>query len=197
MRQQSAPASLTHIGGRPAVRSRRFRGEAATRSIAESDDARNAAPPAKQTTATTEPSDPVAGLAKKRAEIVAQIAETRAMLRELFGGLEHVDAAIRLFDKTYAAGAVTPEICGAGQVTYRGELARSVLNLLRETPDPLTTREITLHIMAERGKNTASNAVVKVMTGRTEALLRDYRDRGAVRSIKDPQAKLDLWELTV
>jgi hypothetical protein len=53
-----------------------------------------------------------------------------------------------------------------------------------------------LHIMAERGQNTAGDMIVKTYTRRAGALLRHYRERGSVRSIKDPRGgQFDLWEV--
>jgi len=140
----------------------------------------------------------IPGLTEKRAEIVEQIADLRAKLQRLYSDLEHVDAAIRLFDQNYRVDGLEPETCSPHHVTYRGELARTVLGLLREAPAPLTTEEIALHVMVERGKNTANNAMVKLMIRRAEGLLRHYRNRGSVRSIHDPMlGRSDLWELAL
>jgi hypothetical protein len=142
----------------------------------------------------------LAGLTEKRAEISRQIAETRAALRQLFTDLDHIDAAIRLFERTYKAEAAARAQATnvAAHTTYRGELERTVLNLLREAPDPLTTKEVALHIMSERGKNVSNNAMVKMMTRRAGVLLSRYRERGAVRSIQNHRSgKPELWEIAV
>jgi hypothetical protein len=145
---------------------------------------------------TAERPNTIAGLAEKRAEIAGKIAHTRAELRQLIIDLDHVDAAIRLFDPAYDVESIRPKSYPAGHVTYRGELVRVVLSLLREASGPLTTRDVALHIMVERGMNTADDATVKVMTRRAGALLRHYRERGSVRSLKDPtRAQFDLWEI--
>lgn len=147
---------------------------------------------------TVERPNTIAGLAAKRAEIAGQIAQTRATLRQLIIDLDHVDAAIRLFDPNYDVEGIRPKTYPAGHVTYRGELVRVILSLLREASGPLTTKEVALHIMVERGQNTADDAMVKVMTRRAGALLRHYRERGSVRSIKDPKhGQFDLWEIAV
>jgi hypothetical protein len=140
----------------------------------------------------------IAGLVAKRAEIAGQIAQARAMLRQLIIDLDHVDAAIRLFDPSYDVDGIRPRTLPAGHVTYRGELARIVLTLLREAPGPLTSKEVARQIMVERGQNTADATMVTIMTRRAGALLRHYRERGSVRSIKDPErGRFDLWEIAV
>jgi hypothetical protein len=138
----------------------------------------------------------IAGLVEKRAEIGGRIAQARATLRQLIIDLDHVDAAIRLFDPNYDVVGIKPKSYPAGHVTYRGELVKIVLDLLREAPGPMTTREVGVHIMVERGLNTADDMIVKTYTRRAGALLRHYRERGSVRSIKDPRGgQFDLWEV--
>jgi hypothetical protein len=145
---------------------------------------------------TGERPNTIAGLVAKRAEIAGQINQARATLRQLIIDLDHVDAAIRLFDPSYDVGGIRPKTRPAGHVTYRGELVRIILSLLREAPGPLTTKEVALHLMVERGQNAADAAMVTVMTRRAGALLRHYRERGSVRSIKDPRrGQFDLWEI--
>jgi hypothetical protein len=145
---------------------------------------------------TTERPNTLAGLVDKRAEIAGKIAHVRAELRQLIIDMDHIDAAIRIFDPEFDPEGIRAKSYPAGHVTYRGELVRVVLSMLREAPGPLTTREVALHIMVERGQNTADANAVKVMTRRAGALLRHYRERGSVRSIKDPnRGQFDLWEI--
>ena len=145
---------------------------------------------------TGERPNTVAGLVEKRAQIAGQIDQARATLRQLIIDFDHVDAAIRLFDPSYDVDGIRPKTRPVAHVTYRGELVRIILTLLREAPGPLTTKEVALHVMVERGQNTADAAMVTVMTRRAGALLRHYRDNGSVRSIKDRRlGQFDLWEI--
>jgi hypothetical protein len=145
---------------------------------------------------TIERPNTIAGLVEKRAEIGGRITDARAALRQAIIDLDHVDAAIRLFDPNYDVAGIKPKSYPDGHVTYRGELVKIVLDLLREAKGPMITREIGLHIMVERGLNTADDAIVKTYTPRAGALLRHYRERGMVRSIKDPRGgQFDLWEV--
>lgn len=145
---------------------------------------------------TVERPNTVAGLVEKRATIAGRIAEARATLRQLIIDLDHVDAAIRLFDPNYDVAGIKPKTYPAGHVTYRGEQVKIVLDLLREAPGPMTTREVARHIMAERGLNTSDDAVLRTYTRRAGASLRHYRERGMVRSIKDLRGgQFDLWDV--
>lgn len=146
---------------------------------------------------TAEQPNTIAELSVKRVEIAGQIAQARATLRQLFADLDRVDAAIRDFDENDGTEGSDPKTAG-GHITYRGELERIVLNLLREAPDPLTTKAVALHIMGKRGKKISNDAMVKMMTHRAGVLLSRYQDRGSVRAIRDHKHKKpDLWEIAV
>jgi hypothetical protein len=138
----------------------------------------------------------LSALVAKRAEIAGKISVTRTDLRQLIADLDHVDAAIRLFAPDYDVEAIRPRTYPVAQVTRRGELVRMILDILRETAEPLTTQQVALRVMATRGLNTKDDALIKVMTRRCGASLRNYRDSGTVKSIKDGRyGKYDLWEL--
>ena len=59
---------------------------------------------------STERPNTLAGLVEKRAEIAGQLAHTRAVLRQLIIDLDHVDAAIRLFDPNYDIEGIRQKI---------------------------------------------------------------------------------------
>lgn len=129
----------------------------------------------------------LSGLAEKRAEIAGQIAHTRAMLRQLIIDLDHVDAAIRIFDPSYDVEGIRQKLPTAAHRALRGDLTRATLDALHDAPGPMTTKELARHVMAERGLNTADAALLQLFTRRTGALLRWQRKRGILRSVKDPR----------
>jgi hypothetical protein len=53
---------------------------------------------------TIERPNTLARLVEKRVEIAGQISHTRPTLRQLIIDLDHVDAAIRIFDPNYDVG---------------------------------------------------------------------------------------------
>jgi len=145
---------------------------------------------------TGERPNTVAGLVAKRAEIAGKIDALREDLRQLIVDLDHIDAAIRLFDPHYDLGAITPKPVRAIQTVRRGDSIRMILDLLREATEPLTIKQIALQVMSLRGLNTMDEALVLAMTRRVGASLRGYKDNGTVRSIKDGRyGKYDLWEI--
>lgn len=145
---------------------------------------------------TTERPNTVAGLVAKRAEIAGQIEVTRETLRELIVALDHIDAAIRLFDPDYDIAAIRAKPNHPAQVARRGDSIRLILDLLRQATGPMTTKQIALQVMAARGLNTTDAALVLTMTRRIGASLRSYRDNGSIKSIRDGRyGKFDLWEI--
>jgi hypothetical protein len=134
------------------------------------------------------------GLIRKRAEIAGQIEAAQAALRELIIALDHVDAAIRLFDPTVDLDGIKPRRLPSPHKAYRGDQTRIVLSALRQAAGPLTTKQIAMAVMAERGMNTADAAAVRLFSRRISATLRHHRDRGLLRQIKD-RGEFVLWEI--
>jgi|SRR5882724_2807749 len=74
--------------------------------------------------------------------------------------LDHVDAAIRIFDPSYDVEGIRQKLPSAAHRALRGDLTRATLDTLRGTPGPMTTKELARHVMAERGLNTADSALL-------------------------------------
>ena len=143
----------------------------------------------------------LSGLVAKRAEIAGQITQTRASLRQLIADLDHVDAAIRIFDPEFDIEGIRPRAPAAlFPVSFRGEFVRIILDMMREAKGPVTTKEIALHVMRGRGLNTTDDAMVALFCRRTRGLLYHYRDRGMIRGIQgnEPGRRhFNWWELAV
>jgi hypothetical protein len=147
---------------------------------------------------TVERPNTLAGLFEKRAEIAGQISHARATLRQLIIDLDHVVNAIRIFDPTYDVEGIRQKIPTTAHRAIRGDMTRATLDALRDTPGPMTTKELAGHVMAERGLNTADAALLQLFTRRTGAFLRWQKKRGILSSVKDPQhGRFDLWETAV
>ena len=98
---------------------------------------------------TTERPNTLAGLVEKQAEIAGQITHTHAILRQLIIDLDHVDAAIQIFDANYDVEGIRQKIPTAAHCG--NDLTRATLDALRDAPGPMTTKELARHVMAERG----------------------------------------------
>ena len=135
----------------------------------------------------------LSGLIAKRAELSGQVETIQREMRELVLAIDHIDAAIRLFDPNADLDDIKPKM-PPRHSAFRGEVARIVLNTLRKADKPLPVSEITLHVLAGRGLNADDKPFTRVLSKRVGACLRNLRRKGLIRlSRKVGQA--GLWEI--
>ncbi|MEX1306391.1 MAG: hypothetical protein WEA84_14650 [Rhodovibrionaceae bacterium] len=89
------------------------------------------------------------GLKAKHAELTALRRRYRAEIRKLTVDIDHLDAAIRLFDPNADASPLKEYIIK--HKATKGTVKRFVLKCLRESSEPLTSRQITEMWTADRG----------------------------------------------
>lgn len=134
----------------------------------------------------------VAGLNAKRKELVKLRAELEREVRKITCDLDHLDAAIALFDP-----ANTPAAVKRYAVKHRakkGQLKRFVLEFLRAAEGPVTSREITEAWIADRGLR-ADEPTFVILRKRVGACLIALRNAGSV-SRRTDNDKLLRWRLT-
>jgi len=138
----------------------------------------------------------LSGLVDKRREIAGKVGETRALLRQLIIDLDHVDAAIRLFDPTYDVEGLRPKLPQARGYAMKGDVTRAFLEILRKADGPMTTQELAKHLMTERGLDPKDVDLVQTMTRRAGPLLKNQLKRGVLRRTKDPKhGRFSFWEI--
>ena len=84
----------------------------------------------------------ITGLIAKRAEIAGQIEHAQDKLRQLTIDLDHVDAAIHIFDPSIELEEIKVRPVPPKHHAFRGEVSRIVLATLKNAKRPLTTAEI-------------------------------------------------------
>lgn len=126
----------------------------------------------------------VTGLIEKRAELAGQLEHHQALVRQLLIDLDAVDATLRLFDPEIALEEIKPKPLPARHAAYKGEVVRLVLGTLREAKRPVTCAELTQHLMASRGMNTADSRLVRTVSKRVGSCLRHHRKSGLLTSSK-------------
>src|SRR5438876_12051337 len=90
----------------------------------------------------------ISGLAKRRATLAGEIAQTQDRLRQMLIDLDTLDASIRLFDAEYRVERIKPKPPRPRQDwTSRGELTRLIFSILRNATEPLSARDIAIEIM--------------------------------------------------
>jgi hypothetical protein len=129
----------------------------------------------------------VSGLQAKRAELAKLREALEAEVRKVTCDLDHLDAAIRLFDP-----ATTPAAIRRYVIRYRakkGTVKRFVLGALRGATAPLTSKAITEAWVADRGLRT-DDATMVVLRKRVGACLIALRrdklvvNEGAIGDLK-------------
>jgi len=136
----------------------------------------------------------ISGLVAKRAEIAGKLEHHQAIVRQLFIDLDALDQAIRMFAPDMELSEIKPKPMPPRHAAYKGEVARVVLGTLREAKRPCSTQELTMHVMAERGMNTADKRLVKTVSKRVGACLRHHRLKGLIKSGKGLGTHIT-WEI--
>ena len=124
----------------------------------------------------------LSGLLRKRAELAGRLEHHQATVRQLFMDLDNVDATIRMFAPDIDLDEIKPKPLPPRHAAYKGEVARIVLATLRDAKRPCSTQELAMHVMAERGMNTADKRLVKTVSKRVGACLRHHRNKGLLQS---------------
>lgn len=133
----------------------------------------------------------LAGLVEKRAALAKLLKDIRADERKVVCDLDHIDAAIRMFDPQ----ADTPRTVRypTKHRAKKGEVVRLCLRMLRESPTPLTALDIVHQQIRER-RLKADDGTVVIMRKRIGACLTKLKADGYIRNA--PSSGLyKLWEM--
>ena len=68
------------------------------------------------------------------------------------------------------------------------------MGILRQSAEPMSTRDITTELFRIRALNLNDSVLFHAMTRRVGVSLRDYRNKGVVRSMDGP-GMYNLWEI--
>jgi len=133
-------------------------------------------------------------LTRKRAEIAGKIEHCQLEMRRLIAELDHVDATIRIFNPAIDIGRIRAKPVPPRHAAFKGEVSRIVFDVLREAPAPVTSRDIAMQLMKERGLDPNDRDLSVIMVKRVCACLRVQRKRGLVR-VAANIGNLQGWEL--
>src|SRR5437879_13791066 len=121
----------------------------------------------------------LSGLIAKRAEIAGRIETLQRQIRELVVALDHVDAAIRIFDPNVDLEDIKPRL-PPRHMAFKGEVSRLILNALRKSAKPLPVSELALVVLEGRGLSVDDKPFLRVLTRRVDACLRNLRKTALV-----------------
>ena len=133
-------------------------------------------------------------LTRKRAEVAGQIEHNQLELRRLIAELDHIDATIRIFNPTIDIGAIRSKPVPPRHAAFKGEVTRIVFQTLRDAQQPVTSRDIAMRLMTERGLNPDDRELAVIMVKRVCACLRVQKQKGLVRNVPSV-GNLQGWEV--
>jgi hypothetical protein len=100
----------------------------------------------------------IGALRNKRAELAGVLLQLEQQLVQQRGDLAHVDATMRLFDPDIRPNDIRPKQLRARNAWFSpGECLRLIYDELRETTQPVTTRELAERIMQVKAIPAADN----------------------------------------
>lgn len=139
----------------------------------------------------------VAGLVAKHAELTALREQYRAEIKKLTVDIDHLDAAIRLFDPNADTSPLKEYV--TKHRAEKGTVKRFVLNTMREATAPLTSRQITEAWVADRGL-AADDATVTAIRKRIGACIKSCVGQGLIEECgwtedHDAFGPYKLWQL--
>ncbi len=139
----------------------------------------------------------VSGLVAKHAELSALRDRYKAEIKKLTVDIDHLDAAIRLFDPDADSYAIKQYV--TKHRAQKGSVKRFVLDQLREASEPITSRVITQNWAADRGL-VCDDATYATLRKRIGACIKTIRDQGLVEDCgwtkdHDGNGPYKLWAL--
>jgi hypothetical protein len=141
----------------------------------------------------------VAGLVAKHAELNSLRERYRAEIKKLTVDIDHLDAAIRLFDPQADSYAIKEYV--TKHRAAKGTVKAFVLGCFREATGPLTSRQITERWAADRGLK-ADDATLNTLRKRIGACIKGCSEQGLIEAQgmttgHDANGPYKLWRLSV
>ena len=137
----------------------------------------------------------VSALKEKRIQVASQIESLQGQLRQAVIDLDHVEAALRLFDPDVDMAALPARKVAPVLYDTKGDTGRVILETLRTATKPLSTAQVCQAVMVARRLDTNDKGLCRVMMRRTNANLKHWQHkRGLIRSMPGPGQQI-LWEV--
>lgn len=119
----------------------------------------------------------VSGLVAKHAELTALREKYKGEIKKLTVDIDHLDAAIRLFDPAADTYAIKEYV--TKHRAQKGSVKRFVLDSFREAAGPITSRDITEMWAADRGL-AADEATYAILRKRIGACIKSCVVQGLI-----------------
>ena len=135
------------------------------------------------------------GLVKRRSMLAGQLEAAQTEAARLHADIAAVDAVIRQLDPAYPMDAIATKRARAkANDGTTADMGRTALDVLRRAGAPLPLPEVARRIVALRGLDPSSGAVLAAVEGSAGRALRHQRSLGTVRNPRK-EGRAALWEL--
>jgi hypothetical protein len=124
---------------------------------------------------------------KRQRPAAGEIEATHERLHKMIEDLEKLDSVILQFNPSYQVEAIKPKAFRPPpDWAHRGEMTKTVLSILRQAMEPMTTRDIALKMLVTRALDKDDQKLLALMTKRVGVALRLQRLNGIARSNNGP-----------
>lgn len=138
----------------------------------------------------------ISGLIAKRAELAGRIEHLQGELKQAVVELDHIDAAIRIFKPDIDFEAITPRRVPNAHHAFRGEISRILLEALRKSGAPMSTRALTDIVMKERGLDLNDVRLHRLMQQRVGASLNHWRRKRGMLASTEGAGGMLYWQIS-
>lgn len=136
----------------------------------------------------------ISGLVSKRSELAGLAQHYHAEISRITGDLKHIDAIIKLFSPEFDLRTVrAKEHRERNQYFKSGECPRMTLDILRESSDALTSRQIAADMLRRKGLEPSEERIDQLQKSALNVLKR-LEDKGLVRQ-GTPKGISHTWKI--
>lgn len=124
----------------------------------------------------------VYALMRLHAELGGQIQDNRRETKRLAESMKHVEAVLKMLEPGLSVRAISARRRYKPASPYkRGEVFRAVLDVLRKSEQPLTSREISETLLRNTGIVEPTTKQIRDMVGSVHSSLRNHQGKTIAR----------------
>lgn len=135
----------------------------------------------------------ISGLLTKRSHVVEDVKAAQEVLTEAEANVAALDRSLRLLGFTDDPKQYMPKRKNR-RVFKKGEMLRETMAELRKSDMPLTSRDISLALLTERGLDVADKRFVNQVTSRIHKALQREAEAGRVKA-RQHMGRALVWEI--
>jgi hypothetical protein len=127
----------------------------------------------------------LSALVKKHAELGGELLSAQHRVQKLHADMLHVEAVIRLLSPSFDVKAIAARRRYKSNKWFdRGTVVRHALDVLRDADGPLSAREITVKMLADKGVPDATTKQIRDLQASVLRSLKSYQGKG-VQTVGD------------